>query len=854
MQFSKANILQSYRIDHSRKGQLMVLFGLFMAFMIIGFFALAMDFTMIYHTKAMLSRTVDALALRLVNRYSKQHTDSDRQRIAQSIFEANFDLLRKSESISWTWLSNGNSITSTQGETITGSGKNAAGDVKYSLEINTKADDQTGVVVTNVSGSAEHDTLLLPYFSKDYETFDFKANAETERFPSVNAIIIDLSGSMRGNQGATGIVGSGTTDGAVVQFIEEFDEERDYMLLVGFANSGKVMWPPTPEGVDSDTGLPFFKPSRFFLSGTGIEADAYGNKTIEEIIENNTGFTGWTNGGEGLRVAAQNVQYWLDNEPALQNPTIRDKIKVNYVFMTDGENNTSRTFVRGHGYGINDDWQIDMSPPVLSVHNTFHQEWPIIVGDQEVLEGVRYDGEDLDKLLKDAVNTGKPARPENVPGIATCLTESRLHNNKNRFVREREERSTNYENWNRLLLKETGYRYSYQGGDFYQKFGPNYDSRLNVSGLNNSLNYDYRDNNDKIKDEDDAYDYEGEIDSNLGRGGAGGPAPEADPSDWVLENDWIRERNRIGSSYFLAIPRTVSHSEEHDFLNPGRGWNYWAPANSANNPTDLSAVSSSTQTEFEAVVDDSGSDVTVSYKYITRGTSTRYYFLAEQIYLDYRYRYENITDEDVNMTNVRANYLPMGEIYANHMGSFIQNNGGGTLDCNEERTPHIFDADSNGNQRTFITQRITDFYPRYSFDGPPKQSRWKGASDTSTNGADRSSVYYYSWKDGGDWVSNLNPRAECDFLAAAQAKVLRKRDPNDPFKYQDATIYTVRYGGNGNASLMKSIANDPLNQTGDFTDAPTENEGAYFDVNTGSANLQAAFKNIASRIAVRISR
>ncbi len=54
--------------------------------------------------------------------------------------------------------------------------------------------------------------------------------------------------------------------------------------------------------------------------------------------------------------------------------------------------------------------------------------------------------------------------------------------------------------------------------------------------------------------------------------------------------------------------------------------------------------------------------------------------------------------------------------------------------------------------------------------------------------------------------------------------------------------------------MLQSVSNDSTAKTGDFVAFPTENEGGYYDVTQGSTNLQAAFKNIASRIAVRISR
>ncbi|MGF1678085.1 MAG: pilus assembly protein TadG-related protein [Candidatus Methylacidiphilales bacterium] len=793
-----------------KKGQVFVIFSIFLFTLIVGFFALAMDFALIYHTKAMLQRTVDAVALRLVNKFSMNHTETDRQRIAQSIFEANFNLIKSGENLTWGWTTDGNSITSSTGETATGNAVDDTGKIKYKLVIHTKADNDTGVIVTNVKGTAEHDTLLLPIFSPDYETFDFTEEAQADRFPSVNAIIIDTSGSMNGNQGALGIRGTSGVKGAVEQFVEEFDELRDYMLLVTFSNQGKVVWPPTPEGTDSESGLPYFKPSRRFLTGVDILPDSRGYKTIPDVVNNTVSFSGWTNGADGLRVAAQNVQLWLNNEPSMQDATVRSKVRVNYIFMTDGENNAYRTYVRGYGYGRQSNGNYDNTPPILSVHNTFHREWPLIIRDQADLVGLIYKSRNLGTLLNSAVASGQTVHPENVPGIVAGVNSNRINNNNNRFVRTRVNDSINFENWSGVLLKET------DSGAAVNVFSSNYDARV-AEVLNFSAT---------VKTVNDANDQ------------------GLDHKEYVLDTDKVRERGRLSASYQLTLPRTVSHSTKHDFLNPGLGHNYYNAPGSASNPTSLSVLNAETQTETEP-------SLGWNYHYITRGTTKRYYFLSENIYLAYKNRYDNVTNSDVRMTNVRANYFPLGEVYANHQGSFVQNNGNHLFSPKPATSHHHYHITDGGKRRDFISQRISDFYPRYHFDGPPKQSRWRGVADDNTNS--QSSGSYYRFSNGGGWNNNLSAGGECNFLATAQAKILRKRSQNNPFIYQDATIYAIRYTG-GNVTMLKSVSNDSTAKTGDFVAFPTENEGGYYDVTQGSTNLQAAFKNIASRIAVRISR
>ncbi|MEM6602059.1 MAG: hypothetical protein AAF649_11795, partial [Verrucomicrobiota bacterium] len=238
--------------------------------------------------------------------------------------------------------------------------------------------------------------------------------------------------------------------------------------------------------------------------------------------------------------------------------------------------------------------------------------------------------------------------------------------------------------------------------------------------------------------------------------------------------------------------------------------------------------------------------------YITRGTTKRYYYLSQSIYQDYKNRFDNVTDDDVNMTNERCQYVPMGEVWGNHQGTFVAHNWNENVwNPSETLTPWVFVAGDSNNRRTFVTQRITDFYPTYSFDGPPKEDAWSG-SDTSTNASNRSQREYYSWKDGGDWDSctgNIPEKNECDFLMGAQAQVLRQRNSEaDPFKWQDATIYVVQYGNGGNDNLLKEMANDASEVT---TDAG--NEGLYYKVSTNSQDLIDAFEDIANRIAVKIS-
>ncbi|MEM6884456.1 MAG: pilus assembly protein TadG-related protein [Verrucomicrobiota bacterium] len=799
----------------NQSGQIMLLFAVFVLFIVVGIMALAIDMGLVYQSKAKVSRTVDAIAIRVVNRYASTHTVADRQRIAESIFEANFGLLRSSNPTTWAWTDNGLDVTTTTGEIIEAYGT-VNGEQDYYIKVNTVADTQTGVVVSNVTATAYHRPILIPAFFKlafsdnpsyanQYEKFAHTESAEAERFPSVNAVIIDLSGSMRNNNGAEGISGNGTTEGAVTQFVEAFDETRDYMIVVGFSNGGKVLWPPKASGTDSATGLPYFIPSRNYIT----PHSDHDNITIQQVVEQQVAYSGWTNGAEGLRVAALNIQRWLNNEPVLQLASIRKKLKINYVFMTDGDNNTFRTYIRGYGHGIDDNGNNNYSPPDLSIHNTFHMEWPMVVKDQADISGMTYDSENLGNLLNGAnIPSGYNKYPENMAGVAANLTgNEKLDDGNQRYVRSRESTGS-YEDWTGVLIKETG-------NDFDGRWATN-------------LKYD-----SSVRDEDDV------------------PSAES-PDDYVLDDDKHYERFRIRSSQFTQIPRSLSKYSESDFMNPGLGHDYYDAAGSADNPTSYSTLSGATQTE------------TISGKtvyYITRGPDNKkYYFLSRDIYQDYKDRFDNVTDDDVNMTNERCQYVPMGEVWANHQGSYLDSNGNGNeWDPTEALTPWIFLADGN-SRRMFVSQRVTDFYPTYSFDGPTKELRWSDSSSEQRSPVDddkdQVQRQFYSWKDGGDWDSatgNIPEKNECDFLMGAQAQILRQRNTDtDPFKWQDATIYTIQYGSGGNSSLLKEMAND-VNYISN-TNSATQNEGLYYDVNANSNDLVAAFEDIANRIAVKISK
>jgi hypothetical protein len=71
-----------------------------------------------------------------------------------------------------------------------------------------------------------------------------------------------------------------------------------------------VIWPTVPQFKDPD-GIPYFGPSRNFISGftaaSGATVPGVASAITSKVI-----FNGSTGGSEALRYAAENVQKWLD--------------------------------------------------------------------------------------------------------------------------------------------------------------------------------------------------------------------------------------------------------------------------------------------------------------------------------------------------------------------------------------------------------------------------------------------------------------------------------------------------------------------------------------------------------------
>lgn len=310
-----------------RKGQVIVLFAVLLPVMLL-FAGLGVDMGLMYLTKSRLVRATDSTALRVVRRFEQ---DDDRIRtLAIRTMQANYPgFLANKTGTSGEWTKT--TTTDSDGATVTtheitgGSGQKLEFDIKTSVDL-------TDVIIITLRTSVRHTTHFMPIADAKYRTINFGAGATAERFPACNVLILDISGSMR----------SGSKDVALVNgvqsFSQEFVEDRDYMAVFTYSTVAKGIFPDVPNGSDE------FWPTQYF--NTGIGGDT--NRSVPTIMTDKVRFAGVTNAAEGLRMAFLNTDAFLNNFDA----ETRKKIKVHYVFFTDGDFNTFRGFGRGIGYGI----------------------------------------------------------------------------------------------------------------------------------------------------------------------------------------------------------------------------------------------------------------------------------------------------------------------------------------------------------------------------------------------------------------------------------------------------------------------------------------------------------------------
>jgi|GEM_PF-5704446 len=305
--YSKPLKVQS---THRNKGQIMVLFAL-LATVIMLMMGAGLDIGLFYREKARISKSLDGAAIRLANRITM--TDVQRRQVVGTVL-ANTD--KRWEALSWS----GSTGTTPDGL-----------EVSYTIETFGPAGNQDAVRVTMTAISKAPVFFTSLAGIKDVKV---ASTSTAERFPGIIALILDVSGSMRGGTKWSNMV-SGAKD-----FVnnESFDETRDRMAIFIFGTRAAPLY-PIPDSNGKVVAQKNFRTAAItelnkLYDGSGTRP-AYG-------------FNGSTSASEGVRVAFEAVESSLPTDAA-----DRKLFKVSYVFLTDGEFNTFRTFAVGKGYGWN---------------------------------------------------------------------------------------------------------------------------------------------------------------------------------------------------------------------------------------------------------------------------------------------------------------------------------------------------------------------------------------------------------------------------------------------------------------------------------------------------------------------
>ena len=247
------------------RGQTLLMFVLFMLVLFL-FVGLGIDIGFAYITKANLSKAVDAACLTGMRNLSQGTVTAGA--MADSTFHANYgapgrDVAAISPTITFGFDPNNNRTL-------------------------------------NVSATATINTFFIRVLPA-WKTLQVSANAQTTRSKLVMSLVLDRSGSMGSNGGATAL------PGAVIGFVNNFDDVNDRVSMSSFSYAGRT---------DVALTQPFKAP-------------------ITTAV-NNLSFAGWTASEQGLTNGlVQNLSY----TPAVTGGNTETVVRV-MIFFTDGLANT----------------------------------------------------------------------------------------------------------------------------------------------------------------------------------------------------------------------------------------------------------------------------------------------------------------------------------------------------------------------------------------------------------------------------------------------------------------------------------------------------------------------------------
>lgn len=314
----------------NQKSQAMVLFTL-MTGVLFAFVAFAVDIGMYYLNDARLSRAADAAVLAGV-----QNAGKGTNAVSALMFNmavANYDRL---SNLSPAPSNSIVTLTNHMGQPYTG--------IQYVYESTNGSlyvSKMTNIVELGANNAVNAAKLMVNTTTPTYflptrgfaNYFPLKATAKAQRRPRMIALVLDRSGSLNSNGGATNL------PGAVNNFLSQFDTASDYisissfsdiarydMQMVGTTNRTNVVYTGT---ITNDT-------VNFAILGTNA------------MITNSSNpggirFGGWTVASEGLRMGMESLQKGYPDGWS-------DPNTVKYlVFFTDGQFNGFRTLTYAPG-------------------------------------------------------------------------------------------------------------------------------------------------------------------------------------------------------------------------------------------------------------------------------------------------------------------------------------------------------------------------------------------------------------------------------------------------------------------------------------------------------------------------
>jgi Flp pilus assembly protein TadG len=233
------------KFSHKDAGQVLVWFALSMAVFIL-FTALAVDFGLIYLTKARLANSVDSAVLTAAKNYQQGTTTA--AGLGADMFVANYG--SSAPALTWTWCS----------------GNASCG----------------GAISATLNAETSVHTRFMSYLPQ-WASVNVGDTAAATRSTLVLALVLDRSGSMCGGTitctSGTGDDGGEALQSAVPTFIGNFIQGSDYLGMISFAGDARVDVAMTDEFVTSITGAVNGLTFNGGTFGTGAGTNIYNSTT-----------------------------------------------------------------------------------------------------------------------------------------------------------------------------------------------------------------------------------------------------------------------------------------------------------------------------------------------------------------------------------------------------------------------------------------------------------------------------------------------------------------------------------------------------------------------------------------------